>query len=486
LTSEQQDRPKWDELRGRIDALHRPGSPTSSTEAAGQSPLQRTILSPIGLFLFWVPLALVLIWAVFAKSYVAYLADANPALAVRMSSANPAAFLNLAQAEMKRIAEAPASPVPGKDAPAAEDDDADIISRLSGEPEDRARLNTWARTALSGDPLNARAFRILGQVSASESNDKLTGSFMEAASRRSLRESAAIYWMMLKAYEARDYRTAIHLADILMRTRPNSARYVVPVLGKIAETENDGGELQRLLAANPPWRREFLDRLPANITDARTPLKIMLGLKDSSVPPSADDLKRYLNFLTSKGFHELAYYAWLQFLPPEQLGKVGLLYNGDFEATPSGLPFDWRFKEGANVSIKIDQRSSKEDGRALVLDFGAGRVSELGVTQLVTLPPGQYRFEGRTNMDVVSQRGLQWRITCANKAKTRIAESPVARGFSKDWESFAFAFTVPDDDCRAQYVELAFDARWASEQFISGTIWYDDLGIVQDQPSQIE
>jgi len=486
LTIEQQDRPKWDELRGRIDALHRQGSPTSSTGTATQSPPQRRILSPIGLFLFWVPLALFLIWAVFAKSYVAYLAGANPVLAVKMSSANPAAFLNLAQEEMKRLAQAPAPPVSGQSAPAAEDDDADIISKLSAEPEERAQLSAWAKAALERDPLNARAFRILGQVAASESNETLTGRFMEAASGRSLRESAAVYWMMLKAYEARDYRTAIDLADILMRTRPNSARYVVPVLGKIAETENDGGELQRLLAANPPWRHEFLERLPANITDARTPLKIMLGLKDASVPPSADDLKRYLNFLTSKGFHELAYYAWLQFLPPEQLGKVGLLYNGDFEVTPSGLPFDWRFEEGANVSIKIDERSDKEDGRALVLDFGAGRVSELGVTQLVTLPPGHYRFEGRTNVDVVSQRGLQWRITCANKAKTRIAESPVARGSSKDWESFAFAFTVPDDDCRAQYVELAFDARWASEQFISGTIWYDDLAIVQDQPSATE
>jgi len=483
LTVEQQ---KWEELRGRVDAPHRPGSATSSTGVARQSPWRRGLQSPIGLFLFWVPLALILIWAVFAKSYVAYLSDADPALAVRVTSADPAAFLNLAQLEMKRLAQAPASPVPGQSAPAAKDGDTNIIAKLSAKPEEQAQLSAWAKAALRKDPLNAQAFRILGQVAASESNEKLTGSFMQAASRRSLRESAAIYWIMLKAYEERDYRTAIDLADILLRTRPNSAQYVVPVLGKIAETENDGGELQRLLAANPPWRREFLDRLPANITDARTPLKIMLGLKDSPVPPSADDLKRYLNFLTSKGFHELAYYAWLQFLPPEELGKVGLLYNGDFESTPSGLPFDWTFKEGAGVSIKIDERSDSEGGKALVLDFGAGRVSELGVTQLVTLPPGHYRFEGRTNIDVVSQRGLQWRITCSNKAKTRIAESPVARGFSKDWESFAFPFTVPDEDCRAQYVELAFDARWASEQFISGTIWYDDLAIVQDQPSPPE
>jgi len=44
---------------------------------------------------------------------------------------------------------------------------------------------------------------------------------------------------------------------------------------------------------------------------------------------------------------------------------------------------------------------------------------------------------------------------------------------------FSVAFAVPDADCKAQQVRLALDARSASEQLITGSIWYDQLQIVR-------
>jgi hypothetical protein len=54
-------------------------------------------------------------------------------------------------------------------------------------------------------------------------------------------------------------------------------------------------------------------------------------------------------------------------------------------------------------------------------------------------------------------------------------------GTGASWKDFEFSFTIPDD-CPAQYVSLIFDARSASEQFISGSAWFDDLEITP-QPS---
>ena len=88
-----------------------------------------------------------------------------------------------------------------------------------------------------------------------------------------------------------------------MRTRPQTLPYVIPLLGKIAEDPFGAGELKRLLTKDPPWRPQFLSYFPRAVTDARTPLDILLSLKDSASPPTGQDLRPYLDFLIQHGFY---------------------------------------------------------------------------------------------------------------------------------------------------------------------------------------
>src|SRR4029079_2041381 len=117
------------------------------------------------------------------------------------------------------------------------------------------------------------------------------------------------------------------------------------------------------------------------------------------------------------------YYTWLQFLAPAQLSNVGRLFNGNFEIPPSGSPFDWRFAQGSGVILKIAARPDKDGDHALFMNFSGQRLDVLDVRQLIWLVPGSYRFQGKQKVDVMSQRGLRWHVSCINQAATEIGGS---------------------------------------------------------------
>jgi hypothetical protein len=450
--------------------------------------------------LILVPLALFLVWEVITRSVVAYLADANPEMAVRLRSNYSTALLNLAYDRLSSDPSAksiePAAPLPrdgssrltvvGKGMQSAKDIDltvplaADSALSSATDSHAMAQIRSWVEQAILEDPLDARALRILGQLSRGTSEAAL----MQAAARRSLLESEAVYWVMRKNYEDGDYRSARRYADILLRTRPSSRTAVqaaMAVLGRIAETPGASGELKQLLASNPRWRSQFFTLLPGSISDARTPLDLLLALRDTPTPPTNSEVGPYLKFLIEREFYDLAYYTWLQFLPPEQLSKAGHLFNGSFEVVPTGLPFDWTFARESGATMEIAERTDGKGAHALFLEFGVGRVEGLSVRQMVILAPGDYQFRGTYKADIVSQRGLLWRVVCASKSWPVIGESPIIIDAKADWRDLSFSFTVPETDCPLQSVQLSFTARSASEQFISGSAWFDDLQIVREK-----
>jgi hypothetical protein len=447
-----------------------------------------------------------MLWAVITQSLVAYLADAYPHVAYWLH-ATPTVLLNLADDKLNtdaatkvvepvlstHLEHASRERSYAKGIQSIEKLDAQTEAERAAEngnvaqssstadnlsEADYAQVRTWAEWALRQDPLNARALRILAQLAEHDSDDTRTEALMQGAAQRSPQESLAIFWMMRQSFRDRNYAEAIRYADILLRTRPQLAEHVFPMLGRIAEIPSAKGELNSVLAKDPPWRAQFFNALPRNVTDARTPLELLLSLRDAATPPTDAERQAYLQALIEHKLYEVAYYSWLQFLPPDQLSNAGRLYNGSFEVPPSGLPFDWVFKKGPGVNVKFAPRPDQDQEQALLMEFGPGRVDfGGGISQLVLLPPGNYRLEGKYKADLVSQRGLQWSVKCAGET-TPIGLSGTMNGSSPTWQDIDLPFTVPDNECPAQYVSLALDARSASEQFVSGAVWYDDLNIV--------
>ena len=98
------------------------------------------------------------------------------------------------------------------------------------------------------------------------------------------------------------------------------------------------------------------------------------------------------------------------------------------------------------------------------------------------LSPGSYRLTGKLKGETRGKRGLQWTIRCAGKGGPPLGEGPMFVGLALTWREFDLTFSVPDETCRAQELRLSLAARSASEQLVSGSVWYDDLQITR-QPA---
>ena len=460
--------------------------------------------------------AVILTWLVISRSLAAYLANIAPQTAVWLNPRQPEALINLASRSLYASAPALMSGAEGADQtsqnPKPDDSGSPVVpdpNALGGAPKgddaaaskktndaeasqnlkntfesvgqnpsiDLAAVRAWAESTLIDDPLNATALRILGQVASVAGDGPATMKFMEASAQLSLHETTAVYWLMRKSQEAGDYKVAISYSDALLRTDPDSAPYVVPVLAHFAENKQSNGSVKEILNANPPWRHLFFALLPRSVTDARTPLDLLLAVKAGPIPPTSNDLHGYLDALIQHKLYSLAYYAWLQFLTPEELNNAGLLFNGNFQSPPSGMPFDWVITQGSGVTIDIVPRADNKNEHALLVDFLYGRVDYHSVSELLVLAPGDYQFGGKYKGELLGPRGLNWRLVCVEAVNKPIGESPVISGISSTWKDVGFTFTVPATGCHAQYVRLDLDARTASEQLITGSMLFDELQI---------
>ncbi len=465
---------------------------------------------------FWLRVGLlgtlgaVLIWQIITRSLAAHLALVAPDVALSLRPGESTALLSLADTALNRqpdeteataattfaqpaLHDGAQTPQQGSDRlggwaeialkalaeklPLDQGQRAVTAAQLALTQRDREQIRTQAQLALLEDPINARALRILGQLADVAGDDVRATSLMHAAADRSLGESIAVYWMLQQSAKKKDYASTVSYADVFLRKRPQLVAHAMPMLAQLAESADPKAvaELEKMLATDPPWRSAFFSALLGAITDARTPLNLLLKLKDTPTPPTTADLNAYLSFLIGHKFYELAYYSWLQFLPADELGRVGLLANGSFEVPSSGLPFDWVLAMGSGVTVDVTVRPDAPGQHALFLEFGPGRVEFPGITQMLLLPAGSYHFKGKLKGEVVGHRGLQWRVLCAGASAPPIGESEMFVGLAPTWSDFEFNFTVPNKDCRAQQLRLDLASRSASEQLVSGSLFYDDL-----------
>jgi len=304
---------------------------------------------------------------------------------------------------------------------------------------------------------------------------------MQGALQRSRRNALALVWLLNDSAYHKDFRSALDHADLLLRTHPELSPFVLNFLALIAEDPEGSPLLVQELRKTPAWRASFFEALPGHVKQPSSPLKLMIALKESGKPPANKELAPYLNFLIDRNLIDAAYNAWLQFLPRAELDTLGLLTHPDFEQDPSGLPFDWQIARGLNSVAEFVPLETQGE-RALHVSFGMGRVQFPEVSQVILLAAGRYRLEGKLRGSIIAKRGLRWQIRCASGARRSLGETDMLLGQSQQWRVFSLEVEIPQaEDCHGQTLRLFHDSRSASEEFISGEVWFGSLRLSRIQ-----
>ena len=322
----------------------------------------------------WASLAaILLVTTIVRNAAVASLANSRASEAAKFWSAHPAVEVSLAMAAIAqnaRVARPPPSWTFGVMADAAAKDP------LAPEPY----LVRGVRAQLAGDSATAQ------------------GAF-EAAQWRDPRSLPAANFLADRYFRIGDARRGLFQVAALARQSPNGTAIIAPYLTGYTRDSANWPALRTMFAANPELATAALVGLASDVST----IPAVVALAGSRpAPGQALWLPRLLGTLTSAGQYEKAQQIWARAFAS---GTKELVHDASFTDKLSPPPFNWTLTSSA---VGLAER--QPGGRLHVLFYG----QEDGIlaSQLLLLPPGEYRISMKVVGDPSRAGALNWSVWC--------------------------------------------------------------------------
>jgi len=299
-------------------------------------------------------------------------------------------------------------------------------------------VRDFSQHLLHRSPL-ADAPLVYAGIEAMADGDRAKGDkAFTAVLARSPRNTMARIWLAQRAIEAGDYSRAIEHLDRLIAINYGDAAAYIDVLAGLGQLPEGAAALGTRVGASPAWGEAVVRRLNNDLPDYQTLLQLNVAA------PGAQPA--FLQRLVREQGVELAFIAWLSFLPPEELAGLQWPYDATFEGRPAPEPFNW--------SLQRDQAELTPGGGLYVTYQGRGR--PVLASQTILLGPGLYRFEAEMDGSIKdSGGGLAWALQCLPSAQELAAVKAV--GLNDKPRVLEFDFTVPGEACSAQKLILRGD-----------------------------
>ncbi len=320
-------------------------------------------------------------------------------------------------------------------------------SELAAKRYDNAE--DLARRALRAAPFDIRALSVVGMAMAERdrvaANDVLT-----LAGNWSLRDDPTHAWLMNERLQRGDYVSAFGHADTLVRRRKDIQAEVFTLFAAAATADPRAAlPLIGLLAAAPPWREAFFERLFDDPQGDALLGSLAIGLQRTPAPLDNRELGRLYGHWLGEG-RVAAIQAVRQ-----RTGRPSsdtLVVDGDFSDPMAQAPFAWTLHQSAGFTSAIVSNDRQNGENALRVDYdgyGSGDIA----SQFLLLPPGSYRLALDARIEGEGRApGLQWKIHCGTDVVLGEFEPSFSRG-DTGWKRFDIPFTV-NATCPGQWLVL--------------------------------
>jgi hypothetical protein len=338
---------------------------------------------------------------------------------------------------------------------------------------DNARF--LAEKSLARAPFNARALRVRGLVEAKGANAARANDLLTLAGNWSLRDDPTHAWLMENRLRQGAYGSSFAHADTLARRRADLHPQIFELFTTAAATDPRSiHSLVGLLAAQPPWRNNYLNSLYERDEHAPVLAALALGLEKSGGPLTDSELGHLYRMWASKGMYNGIRYLRMELRRPDPLVR---LQNGSFgtEALPEDIPFQWRFGAAPGVAVQISEDDLGRTGGALRVQYD-GRQPGVLAEQLMILEAGRRTLSGLTRFETpTDDAGMRWTVRCV-ETDTVVASAPLSSAALAGgaWKRWATSVEIPATACTAQWLRLETMPGERRRQIV---IWFDDVRI---------
>lgn len=311
-----------------------------------------------------------------------------------------------------------------------------------------------AREALRRAPFDVRALRVVGLSEAKAGRTAQADEMLTLAGNWSLRDDPSHAWLVEYRLRRGDYGSAFAHADTLVRRREDIQPQVFNLFttAAVADPQRALPAIARLMAANPPWRRDYIYSLDDNLQGLGVGASLAMLLQQTSSPLTNTELQQFYGGLADRNQIDAVKTLRARLNRPAANAAV---VNGTFDGPPAPEPFQWILMQKGGAFADIAPDEAGKEGPALRVEYD-GYSTAVIVRQRIFLNPGRYRFGvvSRTESGNPTDR-LAWTVSCApgGEMLLTLPVAAVAKTGPVVWEPASAEFSTPAN-CPSQWLEL--------------------------------